>query len=132
MIDKEQLIQDLDLTGFTAEEQDAIYEDFTYELGAAISDGLSDTQMEEFTQIINANETVITDWLAANAPDYREDPAFIELQVGYDEDPEKVSPEKVYASIGWVRVNRPDFESIVARVKREFRAQLDAQNPVQP
>jgi len=126
MVNKEQFIEELNLTGFKPEEQDAIYEDFTYELGAAISDGLSDEQMEEFTQIINANEEVITPWLAAHAPDYREDPSFKELQIGYDEDPEKISPEKVFASIAWVRVNRPDFEQIVARVKREFRQQLDA------
>lgn len=127
MIDKDQLIQDLALESYSAEEQDAVYDDFTYELGAAISDGLDDAQMEEFTQIINGNDDVITSWLAAHTPDYREDASFKELQVGYDEDPEKISPEKVFASIGWVRVNRPDFEQIVARTKQEFRAQLDSQ-----
>ena len=129
MIDKAQLLTDLGLDRFSPEEQDRIYEDFTYELGAAISDGLSDEQLEEFTQIINGNDDVIQPWLADHMPAYREDPSFQELQVGYDEDPEKVSPEKVFASIAWVRVNRPDFESIVARTKREFKAQLDDQVP---
>lgn len=126
MIDKQQMIRDLGIEAYSEDEQDAIYEDFTYELGAAISEGLSDQQLEEFTQIINANEAVITAWLQAHAPDYRDDPSFKELQVGYDTDPEKVSPEKVFASIGWVRVNRPDFEQIVARIKREYRARLQA------
>lgn len=126
MIDKAQLIRDLGIEDRPDAEQSRIYEDFTYEVGAAITDGLSDEQVEEFTQIINANEAVISAWLASHVPDYRDDPSFKELQVGYEEDPEKVSPEKVFASIAWVRVNRLDFEQIVTRIKREFREQLEA------
>ena len=125
MIDKDKLFEELGLDRFSPQDQDRIYEDFTYELGAAISDGLNDEQLEEFTQIINGNDDVIVPWLAAHTPAYHEDPSFQELQIGYDEDPEKVSPEKVFASIAWVRVNRPDFKSIVARTKREFKTQLD-------
>lgn len=132
MVDKDQLIKELGLENLGYAEQQAIYEDFTYELGAAISDGLEDAQMDEFTAIINGDEDTISAWLASHTPNYREDPTYQELEIGYQDDPEKVPANKVYASIAWVRVNRPDFESIMTRVKREFRAALDAQAAEQP
>lgn len=124
MVDKAALKQELGLDRFSPERQEEIFEQYTYEVGDAISDGMSDEQMSEFTEIINGNDGFIHEWLKTNVPQYHEDRTFKELQAAYDEDPEKVSAEKVYASIAWVRVNKPDLDDVVAGIKARFKAEL--------
>jgi hypothetical protein len=124
MVDKEQLIRELALERLTPERQEEIVEQYTYALGDAMTNGLDEVQIEEFTQIINGNDEVIKRWLDEHAPDYRDDPSFQELEVGYEEDPEKVPADKVYASAAWVRLNRPDLEQVATRVKNELKASL--------
>lgn len=128
MVDKTQLIEELGLSGVAPEVQDAVYDDFTLELGAAISDGLTDEAMQEFAAIANGDQAVISSWLDAHVPEYRDDPSYQELEIGYREDPEKVPADKAFALIEWIRVNRPDFERVVERVKRELKASLSAQS----
>lgn len=129
MVDKAQLIKELGIDAYPADQQDEIFEQFTYALGAAMSEGLSEPQMAEFTAIINGEQPVIDRWLGENAPDFRDDPSYQELEIGYREDPEKVPADKVYASIAWVKLNKPDLEQVVARIKDEFRAQLASRTP---
>lgn len=124
MVDKSAFIADLGLGHLSPDEQDAVFDDFTLRLGEAISDGLGDAQMDEFGRIIDGDQAAIDGWLALHAPDFRSVPEYQQLEVGYREDPEKVPADKVFATLGWIRVNRPDFADIVTRVTGEFRAIL--------
>lgn len=126
MVDGNVLVQEFNIGDLSPEQQTALIEQYTFELGEAISEGVPQERLDEFTEIINGNDDVIDAWLTDHAPGYREDPAFAELRAGYDDDPERVPAEKVYASIGWVRVNRPDFDAVNTRTKQAFRERIAA------
>lgn len=49
----------------------ALYSELELRVGRALSDGLSDRQLEEFEKIIDAKLEIVGDaWLAVNSPDY--------------------------------------------------------------
>jgi len=121
-----QLIELLGLQEFSPEEQQTIIENYQMEVGEGLTEGLTEAQLQEYQQIIDGNQQVISDWLEQNQPEYRESTAFQELSEGYDEDPEKVPADKVYASIAWVQLNATDMEGTVARIQAEVKA-----NPAQ-
>lgn len=126
MFDDAQVIQDLGISGLTPEQQDTIINEYQIQVGSALAGDLSEEQLEEFEAIIDGNQEVIDRWLQENAPDYKSSEAFQELSKGYDEDPEKVPADKVYASMAWVeKYAGPDFADKVNAIKEHFKADIE-------
>lgn len=121
----EQIVQELGVEDFDQERQQEIIDAYRMEVGGILAGDLSEEKLEEFEAIINGEQSVIDAWLQENAPDYQSTEAFQKLSEGYDEDPEKVPADKVYASMAWVQKNSPDFAEKVEAVKQRFKSDIE-------
>ncbi len=120
-MDDQELTTELGIQDLTPEEQHNIIDALTMKIGEALAADLNEKQLEEFQAIIDGEDAVINDWLAANDPGYADTPAYQELAA----DSEGIPPEKLYAYSAWLQVNKPDFDDIVAQTKAEVKANLD-------
>jgi len=118
----EDLIQELGIEAFTPEEQTNIIDKFQIEIGEALSEGLSEQQLAEYQSIIDGDQEVIDTWLAANAPDYKDTIAYKEFAIGFEEDPDQVPADKVFASMAWVQQHSPNLNDTIESIKRTFKA----------
>lgn len=148
----DQFLKDIGLDGLPDEQKKPflqhIYSELELRVGTRLSDGLSDSQLEEFEKIIDRDEEKIQSWLAEHAPTYMQEDAFAKLQQATNleaNDPRLVAE---YTATKWLEVNRPDYRQVVAQVledlKREITSNRDAimggmsdaqpqqQTPVQP
>lgn len=130
----DQFLKDIGLDGLPDEQKKPflqhIYSELELRVGTRLSDGLSDSQLEEFEKIIDRDQAKIESWLADNAPNYMQDDAFAKLQqaTGLEASDPRVIAE--YTATKWLEVNRPDYRQVVAQVledlKREITGNRDA------
>ena len=106
------------------------YDRLEYQVGIQLSDGMSDDQLKEFESIIDRDETVINDWIAAHAPGYKDEEVFKRLQQASGLDENSAGLRAEYAATKWLEVNRPDYRDVVAKVldgiKQEIIKSKDA------
>ena len=121
LYDEEKILLELNAVGLTDEEQQDILDNVGVRLGEALHTTLSDTQWAEYKAIVDANQEVISAWLAKYMPDYKNSDLYEQLAVEFDDDPEKIQPEKVVASVGWVEKNVPNVDEIIAKVISDYR-----------
>ena len=130
----DQFLKDIGLDGLPDEQKKPflqhIYSELELRVGTRLSDGLSDSQLEEFEKIIDRDEEKIQSWLAEHAPSYMQEEAFAKLQQATNleaNDPRLVAE---YTATKWLEVNRPDYRQVVAQVledlKREITSNRDA------
>ncbi len=130
----DQFLKDIGLDGLPDEQKKPflqhIYSELELRVGTRLSDGLSDTQLEEFEKIIDRDQPKIESWLADNAPTYMQDEAFTKLKqaTGLEANDPRLIAE--YTATKWLEVNRPDYRQVVAQVledlKREITGNRDA------
>lgn len=104
-----------------------VREELETRVGTRLSEGLSDTQLEEFESIIDRNPVAITRWLDDAVPDFLEDPLLERISSGLGgAEPAVVLGE--YAATKWLQLNRPDYRDVVREItealKSEIRARL--------
>ena len=121
-----ELIQELGIENLTPQEQQNVIDELNMQVGEALAEKLTTEQLEEYQQIIDGNQEVITSWLASNAPDYLETEAYKEIEKGVAGDPEHVPADKIYAYLAWVDVNNPDLEKTVVEIKAHIKANIDS------
>jgi len=126
MSEDDQLITELEIQNLTPEEQQNVLNGLRLEIGEALVEGFTEAQLVEYQAIIDDDHEVINAWLVANVPDYKSTIAYQQLAEGYDLDPEKVSPDKVYAYMAWVEKNSPELAETVARVKAKIKENIDS------
>lgn len=130
----EKFLQDLGLEQLPEEERKAflqhIYNELELRVGTKLSEGLSDTQLEEFEAIIDKKEGVISDWLQQHAPNYQQDEPFQRLQQATKKPADDKDLRNEYAATKWLEVNRPDYRQVVANtlegLKQEIISSRDA------
>lgn len=121
------------ITGLTRKEEDEllehIYTELQQRIGTKVSEGLTDTQLTEFEMITDMGAAYIDTWIAANAPDYQEDPKFLKMLylVGPEVPIEEVKAQ--FASQRWLEINRPNYQSLVTLVFHEVRRELIEEAP---
>lgn len=130
----DQFLKDIGLDGLPDEQKKPflqhIYSELELRVGTRLSDGLSDTQLEEFEKIIDRDQERIQQWLADHAPSYAQEEAFTKLQqaTGLESNDPRLMAE--YTATKWLEVNRPDYRQVVAQVledlKREITSNRDA------
>lgn len=101
-----------------------IYSELELRVGTRLSDGLSDAQLEEFEQIIDRKEDKIQAWLAAHAPNYTQEEAFMKLQQATKLEAGDIRLVAEYTATKWLEVNRPDYRQVVAAVLEELKAEI--------
>lgn len=124
----DKFLQDLGLDALPEEQKQAflqhIYEELELRVGTKLSDGMSDAQLDEFEGIIDRKEGAVEAWLAANAPNYRQDETFIRLQqsTGIAADDPRLAGE--FVATKWLEMNRPDYRQVVAQVLDELKQEI--------
>lgn len=113
----DQLIKDLGLEGLSAEQQADALDLFDLEVGRELEKSLSVEQKQEFQRIIDEDRDFTEAWLRDNAPDYHNDPMFQQIST----DSPDIWPEKQYAYIEWLRQNTDNDDSLLDRVKANFK-----------
>jgi len=107
-----------------------IYDELELRVGTKLSDGMSDTQLEEFEAIIDRKDDIVTEWLAKYVPNYYNDAVFIQLQTATKLDVNDPNLRAEYAATKWLEVNRPDYRDVVANVLDGLKEEVIANRDV--
>ena len=126
----DKFLQDVGLGSLPADQKQMFLDHFREQLelrvGTRLSEGLSDAQLEEFESFIDRNDEKVNAWLAANVPQYDQDPIYQQLKSGAPaEIPQNVVLAE-YASLKWLGLNRPDYRQVVAQTMEELRNEIIA------
>ena len=124
--DKQFIIEALGINELPAEEKERIVIEATMRIGTALVGGLSDQQYTEYKAIVDDDAAVIDAWLSQNVPDYKELPAYQEIESGYEADPEKNRPEKLFATIAWIEKTVPDIQDRINQTLAAYKQELAA------
>lgn len=103
-----------------------IYEELELRVGTRLSEGLSDVQLEEFEKIIDKDQTVIDNWLAAHVQDFTNDEVFKRMQQALGLEAADPNLKSEYVATKWLEVNRPDYRDVVKGVLDELKAEIVA------
>lgn len=120
MYHDEELLKKIGANNASDEEKTRLLEQFNTLVGEAISEGLSEQQLNEYQAIIDDDGDVIDAWLSHNVSDYKNTALYQEFANAYESDPEKNSPEKLFATIAWIELNVPNRQEIVDKVAAHF------------
>ena len=123
-MDLQDVIVELGLEHLTSEQQENVLEELNRRVGEKLFSQLSEEQAREYEAILNGDQAVIDAWLQANAPNYKESEAYKEFSIGFEEDPDKVPADKVFASMAWVQINSPNIDATVDEIKAQLKAEF--------
>lgn len=126
MYQKEQIIEQLGIQHWPEVNQEKAVELGIFRIGNAITKELNEQQFNEYQAILNDNHEVIEGWLDAHVPEYKESPVYKGFEEGYEADPEKNSPSKLFASVAWVDKNVPNLEEIISQTLETYKNELNA------
>jgi len=124
MMNTEDLIVELGIERLTTAQQQSVIDELNMRVGEAVLGGLSAEQVKEYEAIINGHQEVISAWLKANDPGYADTVAYQQLAQGFEDDPDKVPADKVYASMAWIEKNNPNLSQTIAGIKADLKASL--------
>jgi len=107
-----------------------IYDELELRVGTKLSDGMSDSQLEEFEAIIDHKNEVIDEWLAKYSPNYHNDAGFIQLQKTTGLDVNDPNLRSEYAATKWLETNRSDYREVVTSVLEDLKKEVIANRDV--
>ena len=110
---------------YVNDETRVLFEAVAYEVGFKVLQNLTDRQLGEYEAIVNADQSVIDAWLEQHIPDYKTSPVYQQIEAGYENDPEKNDPVKLFAGIAWLQQNSPEYETIANEVASEFTPRFE-------
>ena len=103
-----------------------IYEELELRVGTRLSDGLSDTQLEEFEKIIDRDMAMVYGWIAQYVPNFIEDEIFKRMQQATQLDVADANLKAEFVATKWLEINRPDYRQVVAQVLEELKKEVIA------
>ncbi len=128
----DKFLQDVGLGGLPEDQKQAFLAYFREQLelrvGTKLSEGLSDAQLDEFESFIDRDSAKVNAWLAANVPDFQQDPILQRLRSSIPEG-QQVPEDAIlaeYASLKWLGINRPDYRDVVAQTMEELKQETIA------
>lgn len=126
----DKFLEEVGLGGLPDDQRQMFLDHFREQLelrvGTKLSEGLSDAQLQEFESFIDRNEEKVNAWIAANVPEYEQDPIYQQLKAGA---PEGIPASVVlaeYASLKWLGINRPNYKEVVSQTMAELKAEIIA------
>jgi len=124
----DKFLQDLGLDQLPEDQKAAfkehIYSELEMRVGVRLSNGLSDEQLSEFESFVDRNDEKVRAWVAANSPDYMNDPAYQQLKSNAPAGAEDAVLLAEYASLKWLGMNRPDYRDVVTQVLEELKQEI--------
>lgn len=124
MNDEQYIIDALDISGLPEDKRESIIAEASVRIGNAIIDAVSEEDYSEYKQIVDDNHEVIDAWLEKNVPGYKESAVYKEIAAGYEDDPEKNNPNKLFATVAWVQLNVPQLQQLVDTALEEYQREL--------
>lgn len=121
MYQDEQIIEQLGINNLPSDEKEAVINEAQLRIGEAVSEQLTDDQLNEYQAIIDGNNDVIAAWLEKNIPDYKNEAVYQSFEEGVESDPERNDPAKLFASIAWVQITVPHIQDVVAKALDAFK-----------
>ena len=100
------------------------YDQLEYKVGIRLSEGMTDSQLQEFEAIIDRKEEVVNSWLMTNAPNYQTEQVFQRLQEASTLPADDAGLKAEYAATKWLEVNRPDYRAVVAQTLEEIKLEI--------
>ncbi len=127
MQDEQYIIDTLGINDWPEEKREPALVEATMRIGTAVIGDLNEQQFEEYKAIVDNNHDVINAWLEQNIPDYKQNTAYKEIEAGYETDPEKNSPAKLFATLAWVQTNVPDVQARINSALEQYKQELLSQ-----
>lgn len=121
MYQDEQIIEQLGINNLPGDEKEAVVNEAQLRIGEAVSEQLTDDQLNEYQAIIDGDNDVIAAWLEKNVPNYKNEAVYQSFEEGVESDPERNDPAKLFASIAWVQITVPRIQDIVAKSLDAFK-----------
>ncbi|WP_059015920.1 DUF5663 domain-containing protein [Mycobacterium sp. M26] len=121
------LLVDAGLSGLSEPDKASLlhhlWEELSLRVGAKLSEGLTTSQLDEFSAIVDRDYERIVCWLELHAADFINDPVYERLA---RESAGKEHAEIVcqYVATKWLEINAPDYRTTVADVLAELKAEL--------
>lgn len=130
----DQFLQDVGLGGLPDDQKQAfkehIFSELEQRVGVRLSDGLTDEQLAEFESFVDRDAAKVQAWISAFTPQYTSDSVYQQLKSSAPDGVGELAILAEYASLKWLSMNRPDYQTVVARVieeiKEEIRGNRDA------
>ena len=124
------LLPDLTPLNLTHHETEALlttlYEELERRVGAALSDGLTDSQFDEFAALIDGDVATASAWARRQGIDPFACPLFRSLTDQIDT-PEAFGAALVeWAPSRWLEIHRPDYREVVSRCRGELQGEVAA------
>ena len=101
-----------------------VYDQLEYRVGMRLSEGMSESQLEEFEAIIDKKPDVVEAWVSQFAPEFASDELFIKIQQATNLPAESPVLKSEYAATKWLEVNRPDYRDVVAKTLEELKQEI--------
>lgn len=121
-------LEELGLSGLPPEQKQAflehVYSQLELRVGTRLSEGLSDAQLSEFESFIDRDAEKVRNWISINAPEYQNDPTYMQLRQAAGEGIDENSLLAEYASLKWLNLNRPDYRDVVKQVFDEIKQEI--------
>ena len=102
-----------------------VYDQLEYRVGIRLSEGMSDTQLEEFEAIIDRKEDVVNNWIQTYAPAYETEEVFQKIQQASGLEAHNPALKAEYAATKWLEVNRPDYRDVVSKTLEDLKAEIN-------
>ncbi len=103
-----------------------VYDQLEARVGASLSEGMTDSQLDEFEAIIDHRDEVVGPWLQQYAPNYQDEETFKRLQEATKLPADSADLRAEYAATKWLEVNRPDYRDVVARTLESLKQEIIA------
>lgn len=130
----DQFLKDIGLADLPEEQRKPflqhVYDQLEYRVGVRLSEGMSDTQLEEFEAIIDRKEDVVNNWIQTNAPSYAAEEAFHKMQQASGLAADNLVLKAEYAAAKWLEINRPDYRDVVAKTLDELKSEINTNRDV--
>jgi len=107
-----------------------VYDQLEYRVGVRLSEGMTDTQLEEFEAIIDRKEDVVNTWIQTHAPGYAAEEVFHKIQQASGLAADNPALKAEYAATKWLEVNRPDYRDVVAKTLDELKTEINSNKEV--
>lgn len=124
----DQFLQDVGLADLPADQKqvflEQVYLSLETRVGTRLSEGLTESQLEEFEGLVDRKIERVDAWLAAYAPQYAEDPLFQRIQQASELPANDPAVKSEFAATKWLEVNRPNYREVVAQVMNELKAEI--------
>lgn len=124
----DKFLQDLGLDQLPDDQKQAfkehIYGQLELRVGTRLSDGLSDTQLAEFESFVDRKADKVQAWVNQHTPDYQDDASYKQLKENAPESLDEQTLLAEYASLKWLALNRPDYQTVVAQVIEELKKEI--------